>query len=569
MDRYQRVGATSRGGNSRRKFLRSIGSALAGGLVPVAWLAASKQAASANVGALALAAEETSSFPTDDVRRYGIVPNLQASASANTTALKALVNPAGAFAGHLSFPNTTGSDVYYFNDLIAFHDGVHLDLKGSTLSFAKTGVARDSASGFIHAIRDFAIENGSIVTSYVFNGGYNTGNALAFGGRGKDTALFPDLYDRLLPAPMGNIVVRNVRIKSGASGGNSRGIFMLGGFDGVVIDNVSIDGQGQLAQGIYYEFGWATNKPSEQQRQSSHARNIRITGLTVTNVVNEAFGAMGAYDILIDSLRVEDAGHVCAVGTGEALYFRPWVPSGDFSKRPSVVVRNMAAQGIRNLGISVAGASNISGSYLDNPPAHNNPFGISPDNQSDLIDFVLDRFSMSGSLKNFGIWTSAASAQISNGTLTGFQRGIVTTQECTNFVIDAVKIFDSGSFGIQIGQGVGVHAPPRFASGVIRNCVIAGSGTQGWSAGLVVATTRSCLIEGCRFGYAIAMDGKSETTQTQGVLVNADASGVTCRNNYVAATANSAPAYVLAGPPGRGCHIENPRGIQSATGPWR
>ena len=542
--------------SQRRRFVRGV-TALAALLLPLP-------------RALARTSDDAgATFPPNDVRHYGIAPNSQAAASANTTALKKLVDPAGTFTGSLNFPNTTGTDVYYFNDLIAFHDGIHLDLGGSTLSFAKTGVKSDSASGFIHAIRDFVIENGTIVTNYVFKGGYNAGNALAFGGRGRDTALFPDIYDRLLSAPMGNIVVRNLRIKGGTSGGSTRGIFMLGGFDGVVIDGVVIDGQGQLSEGIYYEFGWATNEPREHQRYSSHARNIRVTNLTVTNVINEAFGAMGAYDIVIDGLRVTSVGHGCLIGTGESLYYRPWVPSGDLSKRPSFVARNISGESITGMGIGVTGASKVSSSYLANPPANDNPLGITADQQTDLIDFVLDRFSLSGSLKNFGVWTSARNAQISNGNLIGFQRGIVTTQECTQFLIDRVKIWDSGSFGILIGQGVTIHAPPRLATGVIRDCVIAGSGTQGASAGLYVSTTRSCLIEGCRFGHDEAMDGKGEMTQTQAVAVGADAAGVVCRNNNVSATANGAVAYLLAGPAGRGCSIESPRGIRAASGAWR
>ncbi|HSY07722.1 MAG TPA: right-handed parallel beta-helix repeat-containing protein [Steroidobacteraceae bacterium] len=558
-------------GRSRRKFVGKIGAVLAGALLPLGRIFAAKKG-----GVLiqapdgAAPTEAGYSFPPDDVRRYGIAPNVAAAASTNTTKLKALVNPAGAFTGRLVFPNTTGSDVYYFDDLIAFHDGIHLDLMNSTLSFAKTGVAHDSASGFIHAIRDFTIENGNITTSYVFKGGYNTGNALAFGGRGADTALFPNLYDSLLSAPMGGITIRNLHIRGSATGGSARGIFMLGGFDGVVIDNVSIDGQKQLSEGIYYEFGWATNEPKEIERHSSHARNFRGTNLSVTNVINAAFGASGAYDIVIDGLRVSDVGHGCLIGTGEALYFRAWLPSGDRARRPSFVLRNFVGELIQNAGVAVVGASKISGSYLDNPPAHDNPLRLGADQQSDLIDFVLDRFSLSGAAKNYGIVTSAAEAQIRNGTLSGFARGIVTTQECTKFVIDSVKIFDSANFGIQIGQGVTIHTPPRLATGLIANCVIAGSGAAGKAPGLYVGTTRSCVIEGNRFGYSMDMDGKAETTQTQAVSVAADASGVVCRNNYVAATADGAVAYVLAagGGGGRECRIENPRGIQTASGAW-
>jgi len=556
-------------GNARRSFLGSCGAALIGILLPVGRLLAASHRPAVRHAAAAAPAEDGESFSTDDVRHYGVVPNLPDKASANTAALKTLVNPAGSFSGKLTFANTTGSDVYYFDDLIAFRDGIHLDLGGATLNFNKTGVPHDSASGFIHALRDFVIENGALVTNYTYKGGYNTGNALAFGGRGSDTALFPNLYDAQLSAPLGNITVRNLRITAGASGGTPRGIFMLGGFDGVVIDNVSIDGQKQLTAGIYYEFGWATNEPREIDRQSAHARNIRVTNLSVANVNDEAFGANGAFDILIDGLHMRDCGHGCIVGTGEALYFRPWLPSASRNARPSFTARNVSGELIRNVGIGVTGASKIAGSYLDNPPHHDNPKGLTADQQADLLDFVLERFSLSGSLRNYGVSTSAASARIVDGTLSGFQRGIVTTQECTQFLVDSVKIFDSGSFGIQIGQGITVHTPPRLATGTIRNCVIAGSGTQGKCAGLAVGTTRSCLIEGNRFGYASAMDDKTEATQTQAVTAAADAAGVICRNNYVAATTDGAVAYALAGPAGRGCRIENARGIMTVSGVWR
>jgi hypothetical protein len=512
----------------------------------------------------------SAAYPPNDVRHYGIVPNAPAAAAGNTAALRALVDPAGTFSGNLAFPNTTGADVYHFNDLIPFHDGVHLDLMRSTLSFAKNGTAHDSASGFIHAIRDFSIENGTVVTDYAFNGGYNAGNALAFGGRGQDTALFPDIYDRLLRAPMGNIVVRNLQIKCKAtSGSGARAIFMLGGFDGVAIDGVVIDGQGQLAQGIYYEFGWATNEPREQQRYTSHARNIRISNLTISNTTDAAFTANGAFDVIIDGLRLSNVGHGCLVGTGESLFYRRWVPSGDPGKRPSFVVRNFTGEAITGMGIGVTGASSVSGSYLSNPPARDNPLGITADQQTDLIDFVLDRFALRGSVKNFGVWTSAGNAQISNGDLTGFQRGIVTTQECTQYLIQRVKIWDSGSFGIQIGQGVTIHEPPRQSTGVIRDCVVAGSGTQAPSAGLYLATTRSCSIDGCRFGHDPGMDaGAREATQTNAVLVGADAFGVVCHNNNVAAVTHGAVAYSLSGPAGRQCRLESPRGVTTSSGPW-
>jgi hypothetical protein len=538
----------------RRAFLKGAGSTLAAPLL------------APYIGASAAArADDTGS---EDVRHYGVVANTKAAATANAAALKKLVNPGSSFSGRLVFPNGGGTDVYYFDDLIAFREGIHVDLQGSTLNFQKAGVKQDSASGFIHALRDFSLENGTLITDYTFSAGYNTGNALALGGRGSDSALFPPIYDSLLPAPMGNIVLRNLHIVTRSSDKGGRGMFMLGGLDGVLIDNVVIDGQGQTAAGIYYEFGWATNEVQQRERQTAHARNFRVTNLTVSNVVNEAFGSEGAYDIVIDGMTARNVGYACLVGTGEALYFRPWSRLAQAGRRASFVVRNLNGEGIVNLGIMVTGASKIAGSYLDNPPAHDNPNGLSVDQQTDLIDFVAENFSLTGSQKNHGISTSAASAQLTHGTLVGFQRGIVTTQECTRFVIDSVKVLDSASFGIQIGQAVSLHSPPRQASGTISNCVVAGSGTQSKCAGIFVATTRSCLIENCRFGYSASSDGKPERTQTQAVSVNADAAGVVCRNDEVVATADGAVAYALAGGGGRGCRIENPRGIHTASGPW-
>ena len=235
------------GDSSRREFLGEVGMALAASLLPLGRAAAASGAGNA--------------FPPDEVRHYGIVPNRADAAAANTAALAALVSPTkGTFSGNLIFPNTTGKDVYYFNDMIAFREGVHINLMNSTLNFSKIGVARDSSTGFLHALRDFSIENGSIVINYTHTAGVNTGNALAFGTRGNDTVLFPNIYDSLLPASMGKIVVRNIHISSNSGGGEGRAILMLGGLDGVLFDTVAIEGQKQLFQGIYYEFGWATNE---------------------------------------------------------------------------------------------------------------------------------------------------------------------------------------------------------------------------------------------------------------------------------------------------------------------
>jgi hypothetical protein len=186
-----------------------------------------------------------------NLQGIGLVANDPSAASANTAALKALVDPGGRFRGNLWFPNTTGNDTYYFNDIIPFHDGVSLDLQGCVLHFSKVGVHADTCSGFIFAVRDFSIANGSIVVDYQWGGGgVNAGNPLTFGNRADHSRYFSPLYDSMLPTPMGNITVRNLRISSNTKGGV--GIYMIGGLNGVIMENIWIDGAGVLDYGIYY-----------------------------------------------------------------------------------------------------------------------------------------------------------------------------------------------------------------------------------------------------------------------------------------------------------------------------
>jgi len=538
--------------SSRREFLGEVGMVLGASLIPGAAIFA----APSGVGR---------ELPPSDIRHHGVVPNSVEAAAANTAALAALVIPTGSFSGQLVFPNTTGRDVYYFNDMIPFHDGVHIDLMGSTLNFSKTGTARDTNAGFLHAIRDFSIENGSIVVDYTHKAGFNTGNALSFGGRGNDCPLFLNIYDSLLPASMGKIVVRNLHISSNADGGEGRAIFLLGGLDGVLLENVSIDGQNKLLHGIYYEFGWATNEAKPYLRQTSHAHNVQIKNLEVKGVINEGFAANGMYRAVVDGIKVTDAGGVCAFGAGESMFYRVWSGVGDRKSKPNIMMRNVVGESIRNVGVGVTGASKFSASYLDNPPAHDNPNGLTAMHQTDLMEFTLDTFSIEGTANNYGISTSAGRAVIRNGTLKGFQRGIVTSQECTKFIIEKVTVLNSTGLGMQLGRPESLHSPPRQATGVVRACVVTGSGASSPSAAMAIGTTQCCIVEGCQFG-----NDSSERTQTQAVVVAADAFEVSCRDNFVHGTANNSAAYVLTpGPAGaRQCRLVRNGGIVTATGAW-
>ena len=312
------------------------------------------------------AAAQDARFAPDDVRRYGLVPNNPAAAAANTAALKSLVAPSGGFRGNLAFPNSTGNDVYYLNDIIPFHDGIHLDLQSSTLHFSKPGVKSDTNAGFIFAVRDFSIENGTVVVDFQMGGGAtNAGNALTFGNRGTDSGYFSPTYDSHLPAPMGNIVVRNLRIVSNNKGG--LGIYMIGGLNGVLMENIWLDGSGALDYGIYYEFGWATDEPRPELRQTSHAYNMRFSNINISNMNLErgwAFSLIGAYNCWVDGLYVKSSKVLFACSPGESGFYRPWAGVDQVGAKRNIAVRNIVGTGITGTAIGIAGASSKSGGYL-------------------------------------------------------------------------------------------------------------------------------------------------------------------------------------------------------------
>ena len=137
---------------------------------------------------------DTTAF--DDVRRYGLVANDADAARANTLALKRLCSPEispHGFAGRLQFSNTTGSDVYHFDDIITFRDGISLDLQNCTLIFTKTGADPHALhAGFIYAVRRFSIENGAIDVRYA-SAGDGQGNAISLSARetGRVPGIFP------------------------------------------------------------------------------------------------------------------------------------------------------------------------------------------------------------------------------------------------------------------------------------------------------------------------------------------------------------------------------------------
>ncbi|HVO47232.1 MAG TPA: hypothetical protein VMT29_12940 [Steroidobacteraceae bacterium] len=504
---------------------------------------------------------------TGDVQRLGLVPNDPGAATANANALKALVSPSGSFAGRVWFPNTTGKDVYYLDDIVPFHDGIQVDLQGCTLHFGKTSVRGDTNSGFIFAIRDFSIANGAIVVDYqATSGASNAGSALSFGNRGEDSHYFSPLYDSQLPVPMGNITVRNLRISSNNRGGH--GILMIGGLEGVLMENVWIDGQGALDTGIYYEFGWATNEPQRELRQTSHAHNMRFSNIHISNINEQrgqAFGLTGAYNCWVDGLYVRSAKILLQCSPGESAYFRPWAGVDQVGAKRNIALRNIVGTHITGTAIDVSGESSKSGGYLRgtrNGPAE----------QTDLIDCSIDGFAIDGADLDggYGVHSSAERLELRNGRITGFSRGIVTTQECTRLCIDSVDIFGCKQIAIQLGQQSSIWNPPRQKMGFVRNCFIAGNGiaNPGNFAAIELDQCAAFVIEGNRFGYEPSHDGQPETAQGFAVRLGGQASNVVCRCNHVAGLRPGGTAFVSRSAASSGNTLVNTSGVTSANGAW-
>jgi hypothetical protein len=504
-------------------------------------------------------------YPPGDVRRYGVTANDPRAASANVRALRALVLPNGTFTGRICFPNASGADVYYLDDVIPFHDDIHVDLQASTLEFAKEAVAADSNSGFIFAVRNFCIENGSIVVKYDMRKiATSAGSAIHIGNRGTDSIYFSPAFDSQLKSAMGNIAIRNLRITSNVANGNA--IEMTGGLAGVIIENVWIDGQSLLSGGVYYEFGWATAGQTNL-RQTSHAHNMRFSNIHVTNLQRQVSAAVtlaGAYNCLIDGLYVNGAVAAFNGTSGESLFYRPWSGVDAAGAKHTIALRNIVAHDLAGTGLTLGGAQLAANGYLAAGK-------LSAAAQTDLGDYSLDGFSLQGAANGWGIYTSAAKADIRNGRIGGFQRGIVQGDDCTRLLVNAVDVIGCAQQGMQLDIGAAIWDPPRQKMGEIRNCFIAGNGTErpGIYPAIELDNCAGFLIENNRIGFEPGHDAVPETTQGNAVQLGTRCSNVICRDNYVGGVHATGVAYSHAGTNGaHGNLIQSPGGIATSRGSW-
>jgi hypothetical protein len=490
--------------------------------------------AEANAGLTPVAAPQ---YSPGNVLRYGIVANNAQAAGANGAILAKVLNAITGLTGLITFPNTSGKDVYYFNG-IAYQcmPGTSVDLMGSTLNFAKAYDSHtDDTHGFIEAVRDFELRNGNIIVDYAGSGRNNPGPILRLGSRsgypfGTYTSGVFDkdnLIDKGLPM-MGGIRIRDLHLTTNNSA--AQVVLMLGGLHDVLFENISINGQNKAIMGLYYEFGFSSanghpGTPSEWT--SSHANQLHFKNIQVQNLKtggsSAGIGMFGAHDVSIEGLHVDTADAIFEFNPGEALFHRPWAYDSAGAKR-ICRLKNVTGLNLASFGLMLSGSMPASSSYLKPVIASlGHPADYAA--QTDLMEFEVDGFEIRAAA---GINVSGR-AQIRNGTISGGagSGGVVWTDEATFVEIDKVSVLNSGGMGIRANFGNGIWSPARKKSGAIRDCKIAGS----TGPAIALDNCDGVVIERNQLGFNSAQDGVAETTQGPGVWLGANAFRVTCSQN--------------------------------------
>lgn len=570
-------------------------------------------------------------IPSGNVLRYGVVPNSSGAAASNATILQALFNAAvgSGPTGQFYFPNTTGSDVYSIafasGGCITVRDGCKIDLQGCTLALSGTGVAADSNSGFFFAIRDFEIKNGTMnVTWATGTLSSSAGNAVALGARGADSARWPvAIWDSLLPTPMGNCRLANLRIKmivTGANLSSASAISLCGGIQGLIIENVYIDGNGTLPAGIVQEFGWATSDSQPSARQSSHMHNFTYRNIQISNMDNAASTSSGlvfaaAYQGLIENYSFSGVSNGATSSTGESMFYRPWAGIDDIAGKHSLHFRNLTGTGVSNAGLNLSGITSLAGTgYLRRPWVTATVYGVretvvnggnmyvctvggtsgaGPSGtgtgivdgtvtwnyvpltaNTDQIDYVVENFDCTGTISAAGILTSAGYINVRNCNFSGMTDGIFLFAECTRFDIDGVRSFGAQSAGFEMATAAGaIWSPIRLKKGTVRNCYVYGNSisSAGSFPGINLNNCQGVLIENNRINADAAYNGVADTTQGCGVQVSTNGFGVVCRNNHVGTViggGNAAYASLAGTGAINGNDIVSPSGTITQVGPW-
>lgn len=504
-------------------------------------------------------------IPVLNVARYGIIPNLNDSATIanNMSQLIALVSPlTNGPTGRLYFPNTTGNDTYFFGFngfSVQIRDGIVFDGSGVTINFSGTWVSAHNLVSMMTCIRNVTIENCNFQIAYDGHLGINAGGLLRIGSR----YLYPfgtytngifdqdDLVANNLPL-QGNVVFRNNRLKTN----NATGILnCLGGLRNVLVDNNFFDGGGVATGGVYEEYGFASangQPPTSQSLwTSSHGTNIVwrnnwVTNLDTTNS-SGSFGlaANGVYNLLSENNHVDGAYWGQQYGSGESFYYRPWAPDGQAGIPRMIRVRGGFAQNIGLGGLQCIGAQTVASSAYIYPAIHALTAPAIYKAQTDYLSFSIDGFM---ALTDQGIHVAGDSVDIRNCIIIGGQvvsssGGIVVDDETMHCTIENNLIVGINGAGIRANIVNPIWSPtrPKFirvANNRIKRCA---------TIGIALDDIQSGVIENNLIGANTLYDTSAEVVMTVGVNAGSNAGGVICRNNFITVAAGGTQ-YVNIGP---------------------
>lgn len=567
-------------------------------------------------------------YPVGNLLRYGIVPNSSGAAASNSTILQTLFNPSVSSGptGLFTFPNAGGADSYSFSGVIPIRPGVTLDLGGCTINYSGTGVSADANSGLFFALQDFECRNGNFVSTYNMGVATSCGAVLNIGARGSDSARWPvAVWDSLLATPQGDIRLKNLRITMNLSGSidtSAGAIYLTGGLQGVLLENIYINGSGTLRQGIAQEFGWATNDTQASARQSSHMHNFLFKNIQITNMENtsnQSNGIVlaGAYQGTIENYSFSGVSNGLTSTTGESLFYRPWSTVDDITGKRLITLRNITGRNCSAACLALSGsqARSAGTGYLQRQWLALTAYGIretvinggnmyvvtsggtsgntgGPTGtttstegsvtwayvpltaNTDQIDYCVDGFSLNPNSTGDGIDSSAGYISIRNGTIQGGNNPIFFFAESTRFDIEGVRAFGGQQSGFEMASAAGaIWSPTRLKKGSIRDCYVYGNSVSsaGGFHGIHLNFTDSVLVENNYLNQDSAYNGVADTTQGCGVLISTTAFGVICRANHVGTViggGNTAYQSLAAGGTLNNNDIQNPQGNITQSGPW-
>lgn len=501
-----------------------------------------------------------------NVWRYGILPNDASLKTANTTALRTLLDPTTGLRGRIYFPPFLGADTYHLDNWVECgtydsEEYTEIDLCGTRLLFDKDSYdAADDTMGFLSFIQNVTLKNGKIEVDYDGSAGTNAGMVLRVGSRigYKFHTDVDGVEDEDLTVPQGNIRLENLKLTTNNTG-PELGVFYVGGLVNVHTINCEFDGQNVCEHPFYYEFGFYHHEATVANRTSSHALNLTFENIVGRDLKRSANGAVvsviGASSWSLKGIHGEDCYHVIEFRPGEALFYNVGAPYVEGGRTRRGTISNITGQGVVNGGMALIGAESASGGYLSGE-------ALSDDEQSDLMAFDIDTVSVDSHVATIN---GPFSLRNATGRGAGSSGSLIIGADCPFFSLDNVHLLDGAGPGVRGNITSPVRTSQRRKFGSIRNSKICGN----VGGAIELDFVESCELTNNQLGYHTDFDGVSETTQTVGVNVAANARGVICDGNYVAT--NSGTAYVKAGSDGdRNCDIRNARGEQTITaGQWK